>query len=130
VVGFKLAKNWMPGSVFLDAVTTLRNQGRDARRGLPIEPVRSRSVAKPGARWQGTLKFPQMVALCAERGDEVIIGFTGGRTAFLAKTLNDPRARRSYKWDYASNLAGKKRADWLPGGQVIEMLRDHHGYVG
>ena len=60
----------------------------------------------------------------------MIIDFTGGKDAFLAKSLDELRARSSYKWDYADNLVGKKRSDWLRGGEVAQMLRDHHGYAG
>jgi hypothetical protein len=129
-VGFKLVKNWMLGSVFLEAIATVQNRGGDDRVGQEAEPSAIKPETKTGVKWQGTLKFTDMLALCVRQGDEVLIGFTGGREAFLAKSLNELRARPSYKWDYADNLAGKKRADWLYGADAVHMLRDHHRYAG
>ena len=70
-----------------------------------------------------------MVDLCLKHGNDILIGFTGGKSEFTRKTHSDLQKRPSYKWDYAKNTAGKKLADWLPGEAVIEMLKNHHHYV-
>ncbi len=48
--------------------------------------------------------------------------------AFLKKRLVDLKRRSSYKWDFTENLAGKRRADWILGSEVVEMLAGHHQY--
>ena len=70
-----------------------------------------------------------MIDLCLKHGDDVLIGFTGGKEEFTRKTLSELQKRSFYKWDFAKNTAGKKLADWLPGSMVIAMLKTHHGYL-
>jgi len=77
-------------------------------------------------KWQGTLKFDGMVRLCLDRGNEIVIGFTGGKEKFSRSTLGELQNRSHYKWDYSKNMAGKKRSDWLSGASVIEMLKRYH----
>lgn len=72
--------------------------------------------------WQGTLKFADMVKLCMERGNDIQIGFTGGRDEFSRRSLAELQKRGSYKWDYTKNWK-KNQADWLTGTTVIELLK-------
>jgi len=81
------------------------------------------------SNWEGTLRFLSMVDLCVQQGDAVVIGFAGGKEAFMRKRLVDLKRRPSYKWDFVENLAGKKRSDWIPGSDVVEMLEGHHRYA-
>ena len=71
-----------------------------------------------------------MVDLCVERGDAVVVGFTGGKEAFLKMGLVELKRRSSYKWDFTENLAGKRRADWILGSEIVEMLAGRHQYPG
>lgn len=86
----------------------------------------NKANATPSRKWQGTLKFDGMVKLCLERGNEIVIGFTGGKEKFSRSNLGKLQNRSHYKWDYKKNLAGKKRSDWLSGASVVEMLKRYH----
>jgi arginine/ornithine N-succinyltransferase beta subunit len=85
-------------------------------------------IAKKSAYWQGTVDFHEMFNLCLEHGDNIIVGFTGGINAFASSPFLELQSRRFFRWDYAKNTMGKKKADWLSGSMVIELLRQHHGY--
>ena len=63
------------------------------------------------------------------QGDEIVIGFTGGKEKFANSALSELRNRSHYKWDYSTNISGKKRSDWLPGSTVIETLIKHQNYA-
>ncbi len=118
--GCKIPDNWIHGSEFLSAIGEL---------GGECPPASVSTVTLPHtSNWHGVLSFIGMVDHCALHGDNVVIGFTGGREAFLKKTLVDLKKRPSYKWDFAKQMAGKKRADWIPGSEISEMLVEHHGY--
>jgi hypothetical protein len=118
--GTKVPTNWIRGSVFLRIVGE-----RHVSLHSPSAPVPG---PKRRANWQGTLSFRAMFDLCLQRGDEVVIGFTGGKEAFIGKRLFELQNRPSYKWDLAENMARKKRSDWLLGTEVIKILKSNHGY--
>ena len=92
--------------------------------------TRNRQLASPerSSNWEGTLNFGDMFDLCLKLGDDIMIGFTGGREEFVRRTLSELKKRPSYKWDFAKNTAGKKQSDWLSGATVVEKLKSHHGY--
>ena len=117
--GRKGPRNWIPGSEFLKTIDDLR--ARPLAMSTPAPAPRT-------SNWEGTLRFRGMVDLCVQQGDAVVIGFAGGREAFLRKRLVDLKTRRSYKWDFTENLAGKRRSDWILGSEVVEMLEGHHRY--
>jgi hypothetical protein len=119
--GKKDRNNWIPGSTFAWVI-----QRKKARLGsmtpppIAYKPVRS-------VNWSGNVKFDEMVAMCQEHGNNILIGFTGGRTAFANTPLEKLKIRGHYKWDYATSTAKRKAADWLTGGMVLELLRNYHG---
>jgi len=119
-VGNKVLSNWIPGSVFSDIIS---KKNAHPRESLQLNPEPKRATY-----WEGTLNFGGMFDLCLKHGDDILIGFTGGKEEFTRKTLSELQKRPSYKWDFAKNTAGKKLADWLPGSMVITMLKTHHGY--
>jgi hypothetical protein len=119
-LGNKVLRNWIPGSVFSDIISKKNTHPRES---LQLNPVPKRAKY-----WEGTLNFDGMVNLCQKYGNDILIGFTGGREAFTRKTLSELQKRSSYKWDFAKNKTGKKLADWLPGAFVIAMLKTHHRY--
>lgn len=88
----------------------------------------NQAILKQSKFWQGTLKFPDMYKLCLQLGDDVIIGFTGGKEAFSTSSLAGLQSRLFYRWDYSKNMAGKKQSDWLPGSLVLEILKSNHNY--
>ena len=117
--GRKGSANWIPGAEFLRTIDDLRARS-----------LASRSTPAPRASsWEGTLVFSGMVDLCVRQGDAVVVGFTGGKEAFLKKRLVDLKRRPSYKWDFTENLAGKRRADWILGSEVVEMLAGRHHQI-
>jgi len=82
-----------------------------------------RKTTEKSTYWQGTVKFNEMVKLCRKYGNKIIIGFTGGDSAFSRSTLLELKSRRFYRWDYSKNTKGKKMTDWLAGSSVVEMLK-------
>jgi hypothetical protein len=121
-VGTKDPNNWIRGSVFIKII-----EGKITNQKYSSVP---NLKPKHSSHWQATLNFNGMFDLCNQHGDDIIIGFTGGKLAFIRKTLLELQKRPSYKWDYAKNTSGKKQSDWLPGETVIEILKNNHGYQG
>jgi hypothetical protein len=119
-IGNKVLSNWIPGSVFSDIIS---KKNAHPRESLQLNPEPKRA-----SYWEGTLNFGGMFDLCLKHGDDILIGFIGGKEEFTRKTLSELQKRPSYKWDFAKNTAGKKLADWLPGSTVIAMLKTHHRY--
>jgi len=106
---------------FLPAIASTIEKG--ASTNVEINPI-----PKKSKHWQGTVDFYKMFDLCLEHGDNIIVGFTGGIERFSRSTFTEIQLRRFFRWDYAKNIMGKKKADWLSGSTVIELLRQHHGY--
>lgn len=120
--GKKERRNWISGGTFYRLMKNKESyESASPSQKKPQQGNRS-------AKWQGTFKFDEMVAHCARHGNNIIIGFTGGKTSFANSSMEYLQQRPHYKWDYAENLSGKNRADWIPGGLVIKMLKEHHGY--
>lgn len=91
-----------------------------------VNETRTRIARSRQKKWQGTFKFDEMVDFCREHGDEIVIGFTGGRVEFANSTLSYLKNRSHYKWDYSNNMGGKNRSDWLLGSTVISILMKRH----
>lgn len=120
--GKKLSRNWLPGSTFLRILNTKMKSENETVTDEINHPQRTSPY------WEGTVKFPEMFELCIEHGDNILIGFTGGVEAFASSTLSALQTRSFYRWDYAHITDGKNLSDWLPGGTVIELLKDHHHF--
>ena len=116
----KHLRNWIPGSVFSEIISKKNTP--------PKESLQLNPASKRAKYWEGTLNFDGMFNLCTKHGDDILIGFTGGREEFTRKTLTELQKRPSYKWDFTKNTMGKKLADWLPGATVIAILKTHHRY--
>jgi len=119
--GVKSSRNWIPGKTFSWVIE------RKTARQEHTHQAPERKKANRSVNWSGTCKFPQMVKLCQEHGNSILIGFTGGRTAFANTTLEKLHNRPHYKWEWASSTAKRNRADWLPGGIVLMLLQQVHG---
>lgn len=115
-VGKKEGRNWIPGNEFYRIVAK-KPQIQGSQQTRFDAPKRSQQVY-----WEGTAKFDEMVALCQEHGDDIVIGFTGGWNAFANTPIEKLRSRSHYKWDYARNMGKKKRSDWLRGKSVLQVL--------
>ncbi len=119
--GKKEGRNWIPGGEFLRIV---RQKPKD--QGHQYSSASTPQVQRQ-ANWAGTAKFDELVSLCQEHGDKIVIGFTGGWNALANTPIEDLRNRSHYKWDYARNMGRKKRADWLGGKTVLRVLERKMG---
>ena len=119
--GVKESRSWIPGKTF--AWIMERKAAREKH--TPQPPAAKQ--ARRSVNWSGTCKFYEMVQLCQEHGNSILIGFTGGRTAFAKTTLEALENRSHYKWDWAKSTAKRNRADWLQGGMVLKLLKQYHG---
>jgi hypothetical protein len=117
----KLSKEWQIIHEYLCKLDNLSQSSRNLRISKFQNIPKTTSSSTP-KRWKGTLKFDAMVELCQNHGDEIVIGFTGGRTAFVNSSLSYLRNRHYFKWDYSNNMAKKNPSDWIPGNQVINLL--------
>lgn len=122
--GKKDSRNWIPGSTFAWVIE------RKTARIADSELVSNQKREARSDNWAGTAKFNEMVKLCQQQGDTILIGFTGGRIAFANTTLDELKTRLFYRWDYANSTAKRNQVNWLTGGTVLELLRKHHGYNG
>ncbi len=118
------AEEW---SVIRKHLLKLDDSSQLSRNRRPHKLEKSKTTEKP-AYWQGTVKFNEMVKLCHEYGNKIIIGFTGGDLAFSRSTLLELKSRRYYRWDYSVNTKGKKMTDWLAGSNIVEMLKTKKTY--
>jgi hypothetical protein len=118
--GVKDLRNWIPGKTFVWVIE------RKAARQEQIHQVRVVKKATRSVNWSGTCKFHEMVRLCQEHGDDILIGFTGGKAAFGNASVEALKNRPHYKWDWASRPAKRNRADWLLGRTVLDLLKRYH----
>jgi len=121
----QFSKEWRIIHEYLSKLDDLTQSSRNLRISNNQNKKTTSSQSK---RWQGTLKFEEMVELCQRQGDEVIIGFTGGKEKFANSTLSELKNRLHYKWDYSTNMSGKNRSDWLSGSTVLGLLINHQKY--
>lgn len=119
--GTKNTRNWIPGKTFAWVI-----ERKAARQEKPPQVSEGKKAIR-SVNWSGTCKFTEMLQLCQEHGDSILIGFTGGRTAFANTTLEALENRHHYKWDWSNSTAKRNRTDWLAGGTVLKMLSQHHG---
>lgn len=78
----------------------------------------------PGLNFAGTLKLAEMMQLCAERGDGIVVGFLGGLANLRATSFAELRAKRFFKWDNAAGGIGTKiSANWMPGSVFLTEIK-------
>ena len=119
------SREWQIIQEYLSKLDTLSLQTRNRKSTKQKRNYTKTSNSRP-KRWQGTLKFDEMVKFCQRHGNDIVIGFTGGRTKFASTPLLELQNRSHYKWDYANNMIGKNGADWLLGTTVLELLNLSH----
>lgn len=73
--GKKDNRNWIRGQTFYRLM-----KNKASYQQLSTQQAEIKHGDKP-ARWQGTYKFDEMVNHCAEQGDQIVIGFTGGKNS-------------------------------------------------
>ena len=75
-----------------------------------------------GRNYQGRESFKKIKSLCAERGAQIVVGFTGGETA-LQEASTDSLLQRQYKWDLTEGGQGSKHdANWIAGDRFFEIV--------
>lgn len=110
---------WAASRVGADHYVTQRLHAAVARFGRAASPKAGGVSAVNYAR---RVRWATMVALCRERGDDVVVGFFGGLDALRAAAPEALRTRL-FKVDEARGGVGTKVAsNWLPGTAVLEVL--------
>jgi len=82
------------------------------------------SVIRPGSgrNYRDRCGFEEVLRLCEERGDTVVVGFDGGARKLRAATLDELK-KRAFKWDDAEGGTGfKDKRNWIPGGKLLEIV--------
>ncbi len=65
-----------------------------------------------------------MRQLCAERGDEIVIGFLGGLEKLRATSFAELQAKRSFKWDNSTGGVGTKiPTNWMTGSVFLTEIK-------
>jgi hypothetical protein len=66
--------------------------------------------------------FRSVVELCRNRGDAVVVGFSGGTAALGLSSLSSLESRL-FKWDHAQGGTGTKdRANWIRGSVFLTIV--------
>lgn len=75
--------------------------------------------------YRGTCAFDELLEMCRENGQNVLIGFSGGKSQLRASSPSYLR-NRTYKWDDANNTRGKKsRSNWIRGDEFLRIVGRH-----
>ena len=86
---------------------------------------RSRNGLQDNYRQQnfaGVCRFEEVISLCWEHQDTIVVGFEGGTSKLDAANLAELKGRSHYKWDYAEKGTGfKDPRNWISGGRFLEI---------
>jgi hypothetical protein len=70
-----------------------------------------------------TCGLDDVILLCEEKGDSIVIGFAGGVAKLRASVLEELRNRRAFKWDLAEAGSGvKDTRNWISGRKFLEIV--------
>jgi len=70
-----------------------------------------------------TCGFEEMVRLCEENGNTIVVGFDGGPRKLRATTLDEICKRPAFKWDHTEGGKGvKDDRNWIPGRKFLEIV--------
>lgn len=69
------------------------------------------------------LDHASVVELCAQAGDDVVVGYLGGERELRRDTIERLRERR-WKWDHADSARKALRdgANWIPGARFLAIV--------
>ena len=96
--------------VQLDSIT------RHSRNGVPRGGERR--------NYGDTCRFEELLSLCEENGNAIVVGFDGGSRKLRVATLDDLNKRAAYKWDRAEGGTGlKDTRNWIPGGKFLGIVQ-------
>lgn len=106
----------IPGHRFLTLVRLILNAGR------PAPATSGTPKTYRGTNYAGKFGFGTMVAACQQHGDEIMIGFDGGRSGFHATPAERLKVR-DYKFDWTAGPTGRKTpSNWFTGTQFLALL--------
>ena len=71
--------------------------------------------------YSGKCSFSEIVRLCENEGDKIIVGFTGGISGLYSSDYNN-LVYRDFKWDNHKNIAGKTITNWLNGTKFLQII--------
>lgn len=78
--------------------------------------------------YSGKCSFEDIMKLCKNEGDNIIIGFTGGYKELINSNYGY-LVTRDFKWDHYNSLKGKIPSNWLKGtfflNAVTDLARQH-----
>ncbi len=67
--------------------------------------------------------FEELVRLCEENGNTIVVGFEGGTRKLRAATLDDLNKQPAFKWDQAEGGRGfKDLRNWIHGRKFLEIV--------
>jgi len=70
----------------------------------------------------GACGLEEVMVLCEENGDRIVIGFAGGVGKLRSSGLDELKKRR-FKWDLAEGGSGvKDTRNWIPGQKFLEIV--------
>lgn len=94
--------------VQLDSIT------RRKRCGLPED--------EGGQNFEETCPFEELLRLCAEKQDAIVVGFEGGAAKLRQTSIDELKRRASYKWDHTQHGKGiKDDRNWIPGAKFLRI---------
>lgn len=74
------------------------------------------------ANYVDRVAFPAIVRIARQHGDNILVGFDGGRALLRRMPTSDLLARQ-YKYDWTARPTGvKDRSNWIPGNEFVEIL--------
>ena len=93
-------------------------------RAEAVKSVTGSGPGGPGLNFAGTLKLAEMMKLCAERGDGIVVGFLGGLSKLRTMTFAELQAKRAFKWDdTATGIGNKISTNWISGSVFMAEVK-------
>ncbi len=93
---------------------------------LDVISRRSRNDLPQGGghrNYEDACPFEEVMNLCRENGDAIVVGFDGGVIRLQAATLNELKTRPAFKWDHAETGTGSKDVrNWIRGRRFLEIV--------
>ncbi len=71
--------------------------------------------------YSGKCSFTEVIKLCEDEGDKIIVGFTGGINELNNSDYSN-LVCRDFKWDYHNNMGGKTKSNWLNGVLFLKIV--------
>jgi hypothetical protein len=96
------------------------------RKLVELDSKRPRNGTQDGGErrnYGGTSGFEEVMGLCEENGNTIVIGFDGGARKLLTSSLDELNKRQAFKWDLAEGGTGvKDTRNWIPGRKFLEIV--------